>query len=183
MKKNLFKKLSFIIFITIVFLGKICCTEAQDFSNGIIDFIYQPGSGGVQTVVWIEDDEGNYIGTVFITDFMGRDGGGNRTDNPDIDYSAGNRWSAFPVWAHKRNVIDTTYGLDNLYPPSESQTSYPADIDAVSGATPTLGIQTKTLELSDLEYGQYRCWIEVNHSFDQNTYHNYSYYRGQPSLV
>jgi len=179
MKKNLFKKLSFTIFTTIVFLSKICCTEAQDFSNGIIDFIYQPGSGGVQTVVWIEDGDGNYIGTVFITNFMGR----NRTDSLNIDYIAGNRWSAFPIWAHKRNVIDTTYGIDNLYPPSESQVSYPADMDAVSGATPTTGIQTKTLELVDLEYGEYRCWIEVNHSFDNNTFHDYSYYRGQPSLV
>lgn len=168
---------------TIVFLSKICCTEAQDFSNGIIDFIYQPGSGGVQTVIWIEDNDGNYIGTVFITDFIGRNGGGNRTDDPDIDYEAGNRWSAFPVWAHKRNVIDTTYGLDNLYPPSESQASYPADLDAVSGATPTSGVQTKIMELSDLEYGEYKCWIEVNKSFDNNDYHNYSYYRGQPSLV
>jgi len=182
-KINLLKKLSLLVFMTIVFLSKICCTEAQDFSNGIIDFIYQPGSGGVQTVIWIEDESGNYIGTVFITDFMGRNGGGNRTDNPDIDFGAGNRWSAFPIWAHKRNVIDTTYGIDNLYPPSESQASYPADIDAVSGATPTSGVQTKTLELVDLEYGEYKCWIEVNHSFDFNEYHEYSSYRGQPSLV
>jgi hypothetical protein len=183
MKSNLFRKLIIIVIFTIVFLSKINCSKAQEFSSGMLDFIYQPGSGGVQTVVWIEDGDGNYLGTVFITDFIGRNGGGNRTDDPDIDYSAGNRLSAFPVWAHRRNVIDTTYGLENLYPPSESQASYPADLDAISGATPTSGVQTKTLELSELEDGDYKCWIEVNKSFDNNDYHDYSYYRGQPSLV
>jgi hypothetical protein len=175
---NLLNKICVIILLT-----GINCSQAQDFSNGIIDLVFQPGAGGVQTVVWIEDESGNYIETVFITNFIGRNGGGNRTDNPDIDYSAGNRLSAFSIWVHKRNVMDTTYGMDNLYPPAESYPSYPPDIDAVSGATPTTGIQKKTLELSGLEYGQYRCWIEANKSFDNNDYHDYSYYRGQPSLV
>jgi hypothetical protein len=179
---NLLKEMGLVLLMIVLFFTKINCSQAQDFSNGIIDFVFQPGTGSVQTVIWIEDESGNYIETVFITDFMGRNGGGNRTDDPDIDYSAGNRLSAFPIWAHKRNVIDTTYGMDNLYPPSESHPSYPADMDAVSGATPS-GVQTKTLELSDLEYGQYRCRIEVNKSFDNNDYHDYSYYRGQPSLV
>ena len=181
-KINLLRKVSLVVFLVIIFLAKINCSQAQDLSNGIIDFIFEPGTGSVQTVIWIEDDSGNYIGTVFITDFMGRNGGGNRTDSLNIDYTAGNRWSAFPVWAHKRNVIDTTFGIDNLYPPAEWQPAYPADMDAVSGATPA-GVQARSLQLSELEYGQYRCWIEVNRSFDQNTYHDYSYYRGQPSLV
>lgn len=180
-KTNLLKKMRSVLIMVVFFLAEVNC--AQDLSNGTIDFIYQPGTGGVQTAIWIEDNNGNYIGTVFITDFIGRNGGGNRTDSLNIDYSGGNRWSALPIWAHKRNVIDTTFGIDNLYPPAESQPAYPADMDAVSGATPTTGIQTKTLELSDLEYGQYRCWIEVNHAFDQNDYHDYSYYRGQPSLI
>jgi hypothetical protein len=182
-KINLSKKINLIVSMVFFFFLNNNCSNAQDFSNGIIDFVFQPGSGAVQTVVWIEDESGNYIETVFITNFIGRNGGGNRTDNPDIDYSAGNRLSAFPVWAHKRNVIDTTYGIDNLYPPSASQPSYPADMDAVSGATPNTDVQTKTLELSDLEYGEYECWIEVNRSFDFNEYHEYSSYRGQPSLV
>ena len=27
------------------------------------------------------------------------------------------------------------------------------------------------------------CWIEVNRSYDNNEYHDYYYYRGQPSVV
>ena len=175
---NLLNKLCFFIL-----LAGINCTQAQDFSNGTIDFIFEPGNGWTQFVIWIEDENGAYIETIYITEFIGREGGGNRTSSTDIDLSTGNRWSAFPIWAHKRNVIDTTFGIDNLYPPSASQPSYPADIDAVSGATPNTDVQTKTLELSDFEYGEYECWIEVNKSFDTNNYHNYSYYRGQPSLV
>lgn len=173
------------------FLNKIClfvllaginCSQAQGQSNGIIDFVFEPENGSTQSVIWIEDDSGNYIGTVFITNFIGRYGGGNRSSNPVID-DGNNRFSALPVWAHKRNVIDSTFGFDNLYPPSESYPSYPADMDAISEATPSTDAQTKTLDLSDLEYGQYRCWIEVNRSYDFNAYHNYSSYRGQPSLV
>jgi hypothetical protein len=180
---NLFKKIYVVILIMVIFMAKINCSNAQDLSNGTIDFIFQPGEGGTQFVIWIEDGEGDYVGTVYITNFIGRNGGGNRNSSSDIDLSDGNRLSAFPIWAHSRNVIDTTFRLDNLYPPAESEASYPADIDAVSGATPNIGIQTKTLEISELPYGEYNCWIEVNKSFDINTYHNYSYYRGQPSLV
>ncbi len=184
MKKftNLLKKMCLVLLMIIFFLAKINCSHEQNLSNGIIDFVFEPGTEHVQIVVWIEDENGNYIGTVFITDFIGRYGGGNRSSNPDID-EGDNRLSAFPIWAHKRNVIDTTYGIDNLYPPAETGASYPADIDAVSGATPSTDVQTKTLQISDLEYGQYRCWIEVNRSFDKNDYHDYSFYRGQPSLV
>ena len=182
-RTNLSKKIKLIIFMVFFLFLNINCSNAQELSNGIIDFVFEPGTSNVQIVVWIEDEGGNYIETAFITNFIGRNGGGNRTDNPDIDFSAGNRLSAFPIWAHKRNIIDTTYGVDNLYPPAENYPSYPVDMDAVSGATPSTTIQTKTLELSDLEYGQYRCWIEVNHSFDDNEFHNYSYYSGQPSLV
>jgi hypothetical protein len=34
-----------------------------------------------------------------------------------------------------------------------------------------------------LKPGRYDYYIEVNKSFDQNQYHNYNWYRGQPSVV
>jgi hypothetical protein len=182
-RTNLFKKICVVILITVIFLTKINCSNAQELSNGTIDFIFRPENNWTQFVIWLENGEGEYIGTVYITDFIGREGGGNRNSSPDIDLSNGNRLSALPIWAHKRNVIDITFGLDNLYPPASTQSSYPADIDAVSGATPGAGIQTKTLEISDLPHGEYNCWIEVNRSYDKNAYHDYSSYRGQPSLV
>lgn len=155
----------------------------QNFSNGTIDFIFQPINNWTQFVMWMENENGGYIGTVFITNFIGRRGGGNRTSDRDIDTSSGNRLSALPIWAHKRDVIDTTFGIENCYPPAETQPAYPDDIDAVSGATPNQSIQTKTWQLSGLPHGDYNCWIEVNRSYDSNEYHDYSFYRGQPSLV
>jgi hypothetical protein len=182
-KTNLLKKIYVVILITVVFLAKINCSNAKELSNGTIDFIFRPANSETQFVIWLENGDGEYVGTVYITNFIGRNGGGNRNSSPDIDLPDGNRLSALPIWAHKRDVIDTTFGLDNLYPPSESHPSYPVDIDAVSGATPSASIQTKTLEISDLPHGEYNCWIEVNRSFDKNSYHDYSSYRGQPSLV
>ena len=156
---------------------------SQNLSKGSIDFIFKPENNITQFVIWIEDENGEYIGTAFITNFMGRRGGGNRTGDSNIDSNTGNRLSAMPIWAYKRSVVDTTYGIENYYPPSASQPSYPDDIDAVSGATPNTSTQTKTLELSDLPYGSYNCYIEVNKSFDFNDYHNYSFYRAQPSVI
>lgn len=57
----------------------------QNFSNGTIDFIFRPENNWTQFAIWIEDGNGDYIGTVFITNFIGRMGGGNRTGDRDID--------------------------------------------------------------------------------------------------
>ena len=171
------------MFIVYFVLGCFSNANAQDFSNGNINFIFRPDYHLLQVAVWIENQEGDYIGTVFLTDFIGRRGGGNRTNDPDIDVGNGNRLSALPVWSHKRGVIDTTFGIENYYPPAETEPAYPDDIDAISGATPDRSIQKKAIELSNLPYGKYNCWIEVNQSYDTNSYHNYSYYRGQPSVV
>ena len=164
-------------------LNCVSNANAQEFSNGSIDFIFQPDYHLLQLAVWIEKQDGEYISTVFLTNFIGRYGGGNRTADPDIDATSGNRLSALPVWSHKRGIIDTTFGMVNYYPPAENQPAYPDDVDAISGATLDQSLQTKTFQLSDLPYGIYNCWIELNMSFDQNEYHDYSSYRGQPSLV
>jgi hypothetical protein len=131
----------------------------------------------------MENVHGEYVETIYITNFIGRRGGGNRTSDTNIDTPTGNRLSALPIWAYKRGVIDTTFGFDNYYPPAENQPSYPEEMDAVSGATPNQGIQIKTYQLSGFSHGQYHCWIEANKSFDFNAYYNDSFYRGQPSVV
>lgn len=173
------------------FLAKIfvfvCFSSSpgQDFSNGKIDFIFRLGSFETyqQFVIWVENGNGEYVGTVSLTDFIGRRGGGNRTSDPNIDAEYGNRLSALPTWSFKRNIIDITYGIENYYPPNELQSSYPEDIDAVTRATPYPGIQRKTWQLYNLPSGTYTCCIEVNRDYDFNQYHNYSWYRGQPSVV
>ena len=176
-------KVNTIVLLIFVVLTLYSRSFPQDFSDGEIDFIFKPENNWTQFVIWLEDENGDYAGTAFITNFIGRRGGGNRTDGTNIDSPAGNRLSAFPIWAHKRGVIDTTYGIENNYPPAANKPAYPQEIDAVSGATPGPGIQTMTKHLSGLAYGEYNCFIEVNRSYDFNSYHDYSFYRGQPSLV
>ncbi len=164
----------------------VCVVEAGlagDTCSGTIDFTFRPANNVTQFAVWVEDDTGSYVGTVFLTGFIGRRGGGNRTGDTDIDASNGNRLNSMPVWAYKRGVADTTYGLRNYYPPASTRPSYPEDLDAVSGATPGPSVQKKTWRVSGLPCGSYRCRIEANQSFDFNAFHNYSFYRGQPSVV
>jgi hypothetical protein len=156
---------------------------AEDSCTGTIVFTFRPANNMTQFAVWVENDTGAYAAAVFLTNFIGRRGGGNRTGDPNIDSSNGNRLNAMPVWAYRRGVIDTTYGIENFYPPASTRPSYPPDLDAVSTATPGPSVQKKTWRLTGLPRGTYRCRIEANQSFDFNVYHNYSFYRGQPSAV
>lgn len=158
-------------------------TFSQETINGTARLTFKPGGVINQTAIWVEKDNGEYLETIFLTNFIGRRGGGNNTNSSDIDGNPGNRLSALPIWAHKRGVIDTTFGIPNFYPPAASKPSYPADIDAVTGATPGKTTQNLIWEFSDQPSGEYTFWIEVNTSFDNNPYHDYSWYRGQPSLV
>jgi hypothetical protein len=157
---------------------------SQDFSNGTMEFIFRPANNWTQFVIWIENENSEYLATIFITDFIGRRGGGNRTGNPNIDTSNGNRLSALPVWSYKRGVVDTTFGIESYYPPAGNYPSYPPEIAAVTGATPGTTLQIKTWPLSGLPYGDYHCYIEANRSYDFNPYYQSdSYYRGQPSCI
>jgi hypothetical protein len=156
---------------------------AKDPADGSIAFIFKPANGVTQFAIWVEDSTGEYVGTVYVTNFIGRRGGGNRTGDSDIDSNDGNRLSALPIWAHRRGVIDTTYGIVNYYPPASSQPSYPEDLDAVSRPSPNATLQTKSWRLPGLPQGRYFCWIEANRSFDFNPFHRYSFYRGQPSVA
>ena len=160
-----------------------CSLSGFPASAGTVEFSFEPANRSVQMVIWAEDDQGSFLGTITITDFIGRRGGGNRTDDTNIDSGEGNRLSALPVWAHKRNIIDTTFGIDNLYPPSQSKASYPEELDAVSKATPDDSPQTISWPTDDLPSGTIHFWLEANMSFDINEYHQYGFYRGQPSVL
>ena len=59
-----------------------------------------------QIVIWVEDAEGNYIDTVFITQKTGTYGLGNRPGRMDFNsaplWPYGRRTTTFPVWADKQ---------------------------------------------------------------------------------
>lgn len=65
-------------------------------------------SDGLQMVIWIEDSDGNFIDTAFITRLTGSYGLGNRPGR--MDFNSGYRWpygrriSTFPIWAHRHGL-------------------------------------------------------------------------------
>lgn len=72
-----------------------------------VDFQFVPTSH-LQIVIWVEDAQGNFVDTVFITDAVGRYGLGNRPGilefNSEFLWPYGRRESTFPVWAHRHGV-------------------------------------------------------------------------------
>ena len=63
----------------------------------------------LQIVVWLEDAEGKFVETLFITAATGSYGIGNRPGildfNSEFLWPYGRRESAFPVWAHRHGTV------------------------------------------------------------------------------
>lgn len=104
-----------------------------------------------QYALWLEDEQGRYLTTLYVTDKIARGGWIANRGNPRVE--------ALPVWVHKRNV---RHGEGALYPDRE----HPAD-DACSGATPRAG-QEIAFSAPD-EIRVFRICLEINHSTDFNT--------------
>ena len=63
----------------------------------------------VQMAVWVEDENGNYVDTLYVTRLTGTLGLANRPGLPtfksDFRFPYGARQMVMPVWAHKRNHV------------------------------------------------------------------------------
>jgi len=99
-------------------------------------FVRQGGVATNQFAVWIEDEEGNLVKTLYVTDFTAQ--GGYKT-----------RKEAIPTWVKKSKIAETSG----------------KDIDAVSGATPKTGNLTYTWNCTDqsgnpVSDGNYRFLVE-----------------------
>jgi hypothetical protein len=73
----------------------------------ILEYRFTP-TKGLQIVVWLEDKDGHFVDTLFITEATGLHGLGNRPGimdfNSEWHWPYGRRESLFPVWAHHRGV-------------------------------------------------------------------------------
>ena len=135
--------------------------------------------------VWIEDENGNYIETLYVSRVIA-------SSTFDFGKKVNDTWSsatlrrpeALPYWSHKRGIK----AADGLYVPLNA-----TDLDAVSGATPTenfiISSQSKRAKNSN-----YNVYIELNQSYDWNDFYtkdkfpNDKIYSGsgqvgQPSLI
>ena len=56
-----------IVFVVMIRNGSIL---PQDVSNGTIDFIFRPENNWTQFAIWVGDENGVCVRTVFITNFI-----------------------------------------------------------------------------------------------------------------
>ena len=145
-----------------------------------------------QMAVWMEDDQGNYLETLFVSNATAKGlfyGGRSKDNFKEFDVTRDasgdyRRVNALPVWSHKRNV---RYA-DGMYVPSHKD-SFP---EAISGAT----ISESFKMFTSIPYNQnFRLRIEINVAFDDNeyysefdfpedeVYHSGTGQMGQPSIV
>ena len=128
-----------------------------------------------QIAIWITDEHGSFVDTVYVTRKIAQKGLGNRGGTLD-DKWGGSRLSTLPVWAYSRGI---DYGNGNFYPSKDMPLA-----DAISSATPKAGeFVWNWSPKKILKQGKYFYYVEINKSFDENEHHHYSWYRGQPSVV
>lgn len=132
-----------------------------------------------QMVVWLEDEKGRFIKTLYVT---GKTATSNfysvRSDEERV-----RRPETLPYWSHKRGV----QAQDGLYIPSVDNTAF----DGMTSATPK---GDHLLNMPIPERGKYRLMVEVNRSYDFNDYYSRDRFpddaiysgsgsSGQPSLI
>jgi len=135
--------------------------------------------------IWTEDLEGNYIETLYVTNYVakgiyghGEIAPGRWSDEP----GEARRPATLPFWAHKRNIK----APDGLYIPSP-ETAVP---DALTSATPVNHFKLKTgTRYSGKQ--KFRVLMEINQAWDSNDFWTNNKYPGdnnyfgslQPALV
>ncbi len=134
--------------------------------------------------IWVEDLEGGYIETLFVTEYVatGLYGNADRGDGTwDNKPGEAQRPATLPYWLHKKGYL----GEEELLPKPE----HPMP-DAITGATPKGDFKLKTVATSQLPE-KFRVMMEINQTWDWNEYwHNNLYpenadYKSscQPALV
>ena len=119
------------------------------------------GENWYQLALWLEDENGKYVDTLYVTSSVGREGLGNgymKIFGITIREAPG----SLPVWAHSRNV---TYG-DSYYPTKKQPLP-----DAMTSATIKASEFMKSFNLSNdvaqiLGEQAWNCLLEINVSRD-----------------
>ena len=149
-----------------------------------IDFLKGMAHNHPSFAIWIEDLEGKYIETLFVTQYVAKGKFGHGEIEPGKwknEPGVVRRPATLPYWAHKRNIKAS----DGLYVPSP-ETAVP---DAISGPTPKGSF---TLESgSKMKTGKFRILMEINQPWDSNGFWTNNKFPGdrdyfaslQPALV
>ena len=114
--------------------------------------------------IWVEDLDGNYIETLYVTQYFAKGvfGHGEVQEGKWKNESGEvRRPAALPYWSHKRNIKAN----DGLYAPAP-ETAVP---DALTGATPkgNFILNTGSKISDDIKF---KVLFEVNQAWDSNDY-------------
>lgn len=159
--------------------------EVNAFVEGVpVEIKVSTGSGHNHPtfVIWLEDIEGNYLKTLFITKSFatGIYGHGALTDSTWNNTSgASYRPAALPYWSFKKGLIDMKFIIPEKDHPF---------VDGYTGATPKGDFTLDTQLPSD---GRYRILLEVNQTWDWNRFWTNNKYpdnrnyksSAQPSII
>jgi hypothetical protein len=84
----------------------VCVSARADPPCRSVEITFQPVDG-LQIAVWIEDAQGRYVDTAYVTRLTGALGLANRPGEAllktDVRFPYGRREMVLPVWAHRRN--------------------------------------------------------------------------------
>ncbi len=151
----------------------------------ILEFIRGEAFNHPSMAVWAEDLSGNYLETLYVTQYVAKGVYGHGQLAPgkwDNKEGTARRPATLPYWAHKRNMK----APDGLYVPSP-ENPLP---DALTGATPTNNFKLNA-RLTEKKEGKFRILLEINQAWDSNAYWTNGKYPDdrdyfgslQPSLV
>ena len=125
-----------------------------------------------QIALWLEDSQGNYIRTLYVTERAGHKSWifGPKEGRPE----------SLPVW-YGASKNGSTASKAEASPSTASVPSLSRSLDAVTGATPKSELSL-TVQMED---GDYIIKAEFNNSFDYNDFYTKknSGVNGQPSVV
>jgi hypothetical protein len=133
-----------------------------------------------QIAVWIEDPDGNYIETLYVTKKGGTQGW--RGQPGGVPAEKIRRPESLPCWSHRRNVVYP----DGLFMPTRENPL----TDAVTAASPAGNFRLNTKVPQDLT--KFIVLAEINSPGDYNEAYpknvspgspNYSGASGQPSII
>lgn len=114
--------------------------------------------------IWVEDMEGNYIETLYVTQYFAKGVFGHgEAERGKWKNEPGEvrRPAALPYWSHKRDIKAN----DGLYAPTP-ETSVP---DALTGATPKGNFILETGSKVETN-SKFKVLLEVNQPWDSNDY-------------
>jgi hypothetical protein len=150
-----------------------------------LEFIKGPSHNYPSMAIWVEDLEGKYLETLYVTRYVATGTYGRGELQPgqwSNQPGAARRPATLPYWAHKRGIRAS----DGLYIPSPEN---PVP-DALTSATPSGNFNLNTF-LSENKPGKFRILLEINQAWDSNKFWTNNKYPGdlnyygslQPSLV